>query len=439
MSGWQTIEQLKEKGITVYGNNILVSTSVNIYNPYNLILHDNIRVDDFTIISCKGKVEIFNNVHIGSHCMISSSTKIIFGKYSGISSGVKLFGGCDDFSGDSLTNPTIPTKYLNVQYGDIVLEEHVLVGSNSIILPNCLLKKGTVIAAMSLVKKNTEEWKMYGGCPIKFLKERNKGCLVMQQQLEFENTNAVEIKINTDVEIDKTKKTIFITGGSRGIGKAIALHFKNLDYNVIISYNKSIEFAKKLSESGIYIFKMDVTNYQQCKTVIKNITEKFNKIDVLINNAGILENQLFHKMNIDQWNSVINTNLNSLYMVTHNVIQYMIEKRSGKIINISSICGIKGSKGQTNYAASKHGVIGFTKSLALEYGDSNILVNCICPGLVETDMFHNINPKITDKIIQSNPIKKVINSFEIAKTCAFLAESEFCTGTIINVDCGMSC
>jgi len=186
MSGWQTIQELTEKGIVVYGKNILVSTSVNIYNPSNLILHDNIRIDDFTIISCKGKVEIFNNVHIGSHCMISSSTNIIFGNYSGISSGVKLFGNCDDFSGDFLTNPTIPRNFLNVQTGDIILEEHVLIGASSIVLPNCVLKKGTAIGALSLVKKNTEEWKIYGGTPIKFLKERNKGCILFQQQLEME-------------------------------------------------------------------------------------------------------------------------------------------------------------------------------------------------------------------------------------------------------------
>jgi len=448
MSGWQTIEQLKKKGITVYGKNVLVSTFVNIYNPSNLILHDNIRIDDFTVISCKGKVEIFNHVHIGSHCMVSSSTNVVFGNYVGISSGVKLFGGCDDFSGDFLTNPTIPKKYLNVQVGDIILEDHVLIGASSIILPNCVLKKGTAIAAMSLVKKNTEEWKIYGGCPIKFLKDRKKTCLIMQEQLELEENKKPEdpeiIKDNlkfesNELDIDKSKKTIFITGGSRGIGKAIAQHFKKLDYIVIVSYNKSVETANILSKEGIHCFKMDVTDYEECKKVVETIIEKFNKIDILVNNAGIIKNQLFHKMTIEQWKSVIDTNLNSMYMVTHNVIQNMIENKNGKIINISSICGLKGSKGQTNYSASKHGIVGFTKSLALEYCSSNILVNCICPALVETDMFHNINSKVTDKIVQSNPIKKVIEPLEIAKACAFLAESVFCTGTILNIDCGMNC
>ena len=453
MSGWLTIEELKKKGVTVHGTNIMVSTFVNIYNPSNLILHDHIRIDDFTLISCKGKVEIFNHVHIGSHCMISSSTNIIFGNYTGISSGVKLFGGCDDFSGEFLTNPTIPHKYLNVQTGDIILEDHVLLGASTIVLPNVVLRQGTAVAAMSLVKKDTEPWKMYGGCPVKILKDRKQNCLLLQEQLEAdekerlianENENKEEkeccVKQRDNLFVpDDSKQTIFITGGSRGIGKAIAIHFKKLDYNVIISYNKSVESAKDLQEQGIHIFKMDVTVFEECKSVVQTIVETFKKIDVLVNNAGVIENQLLHKMTPEQWSCVINTNLTSLYNVTHNVIQNMVENKKGNIINMSSISGIKGSKGQTNYAASKHGVVGFTKSLALEYSSSNILVNCICPGLVETDMFNNINAKVTDKIIQSNPIKKVICPSEIARACDFLVNSEFCTGTVLNIDCGMNC
>jgi len=144
-------------------------------------------------------------------------------------------------------------------------------------------------------------------------------------------------------------------------------------------------------------------------------------------------------MTHQQWLSVIDTNLNSLFNITNPVINNMLENKSGRIINISSIYGLKGSKGQTNYSASKHGIIGFTKSLALEYSNSNIFVNCICPGLVRTDMFGAINKKITDKIIESNPIKKVIEPVEIFKTCKFLIDSDVCTGTILNIDCGMNC
>jgi galactoside O-acetyltransferase len=190
MSNLYSIEDLKNIGVIVYGKNIKISKFVNIYNPKNLILHDNIRIDDFCIISCKGTIEIFNNVHISAQCFVSSATNIIFGNYSGISVGVKLFGGCDDFSGEYLTNPTIPNKYTNVIIGDIILKDHVLIGSNSIVLPNVILAEGTAIGSNSLVKKSTNEWKIYGGVPIKEIKDRSRNCLELQ--CEYEN----EIKLN---------------------------------------------------------------------------------------------------------------------------------------------------------------------------------------------------------------------------------------------------
>ena len=144
--------------------------------------------------------------------MITSSTNIIFGNYSGISSGVKLFGGCDDFSGKYLTNPTVPHKFLNVQIGDIILEDHVLIGSTSVVLPNVILKEGTCIGALSLVKKNTEPWKMYAGSPIKFLKNRSQECIFLQNELEKEekeknNKEKEEKEIqNEEKEIQNDKK-----------------------------------------------------------------------------------------------------------------------------------------------------------------------------------------------------------------------------------------
>lgn len=186
MSGWYTIEELKQQGVTVYGKNVLVSKFARIYNSPNLILHDHIRIDDFTIVSCKGTVEIFNYVHIGNMCSISSSTRIVMGNYSGLSSGVKLFGGCDDFSGEFLTNPTVPSKYLNVAVGDIILEDHALVGAGTVILPNVVLREGTSIGALSLVKKSTEPWKMYSGIPIKCIRDRSRRCLELQKELENE-------------------------------------------------------------------------------------------------------------------------------------------------------------------------------------------------------------------------------------------------------------
>lgn len=186
MSGYHTVDQLKEKGITVHGTNVLVSDCARIYNPKNLILHDNIRIDDFTIISCNGKVEIFNYVHIGSHCLISCSTNIIFCNYSGVSSGVKLFGSTDDYSGKFMSNAAVPNKYKNVTSGDIILEEHALIGANSVILPNVIVKKGTSTGAFTLLNKTTEEWKIYVGIPAKILRERDRNCLKLQHEIETE-------------------------------------------------------------------------------------------------------------------------------------------------------------------------------------------------------------------------------------------------------------
>lgn len=184
MSHLYSINELCEMGITIYGTNIKITKFVNIYNGKNLILHDNIRIDDFTIISCKGTIEIFNNVHISAQCFISSATKIIIGNYNSISVGCKLFGASDDFSGEYLTNPTIPEKYLNVLKGDIILKDHVLIGSNTVVLPNVILDEGTTIGCSSVVKNNTQPWKIYGGIPIKILKDRSKKCLELQ--IDFE-------------------------------------------------------------------------------------------------------------------------------------------------------------------------------------------------------------------------------------------------------------
>lgn len=179
-----SIKELSDIGITIYGTDIKINKSVKIYNPKNLILHDHIRIDDYTIISCGGKVEIFNFVHISSFCLIICKTNIIFKNYSGISSGVKLFGASDDYSGNFMSNPTVPEKYLNATIGDIILEEHALIGANSIILPNVTISHGTSVGAFTLINKTTEEWKMYVGIPARIIRERSKKCLELQHELE---------------------------------------------------------------------------------------------------------------------------------------------------------------------------------------------------------------------------------------------------------------
>ncbi len=184
MSYKYSLLQLKKMGITLLGKNIQISKLCRIYNPQNLILHNNIRIDDYTILSGEGNIEIKNYVHIGSHSTISSTQKIIFENFSGISSGVRLFGGTDDYSGKFLTNPTVPKEYLGIFKGNIILEPHVIVGANSVILPNIILKEGTAIGSQSLVNKSTEPWSIYGGSPAKFIKERKKDCLVLEEILK---------------------------------------------------------------------------------------------------------------------------------------------------------------------------------------------------------------------------------------------------------------
>jgi acetoacetyl-CoA reductase len=235
------------------------------------------------------------------------------------------------------------------------------------------------------------------------------------------------------------KKNILITGGATGIGYNLALNFNKLNYNVIITYNNSVDNIKNLEENNIDCYKLEITDYNECQNITKNILEKYKNIDILINNIGILNNALFHKMTYDQWNNVIDVNLKSIYNITHPIINNMLLNKYGRIINISSISGLKGSKGQTNYCSSKFGIVGFTKSLALDYANSNITVNCICPSLVNTDLIKSIKPEILDKIINNIPIKKLIEPYEIFKICNLIIDSEYSTGSVYNIDCGMNC
>jgi acetyltransferase-like isoleucine patch superfamily enzyme len=185
MSNLYTIEELEKMGVQMFGKNIKISRFVNIYNPKNLVLHDNIRIDDFTIISCKGIIEIFNFVHISAQCFISSSTKIIIGNFSAISVGTKIFGGCDDFSGEFLANPTIPSEYTNVKTGDILIGDNVIIGSNSVMMPDIIIEEGAVIGANSLINKNCSSWNIYAGTPIKFIKNRSKNCLEILEKFKI--------------------------------------------------------------------------------------------------------------------------------------------------------------------------------------------------------------------------------------------------------------
>ena len=185
MSNCYSLQYLKKIGVNLLGSNIKISKYARIYNPKNLTIHDNVRIDDFTIISCKGKIEIYNNVHISAQCFISSSTNIIIHSYSSISVGVKLFGSNDDYSGNFMANPTVPKQFLNVTNGDIIIEKHSIIGSNSVILPNITIAEGTAIGCQSFVNKPTDNWKIYAGSPIKYIKNRNRNCLVLEEEYKL--------------------------------------------------------------------------------------------------------------------------------------------------------------------------------------------------------------------------------------------------------------
>ena len=188
------------------------------------------------------------------------------------------------------------------------------------------------------------------------------------------------------------RKVALITGGSRGIGKAIAKKFAKEGYDIVINYvSESAELGKVKEEMienrnvDILFVKADVTNYNGCEEMIKEVINKFGRIDVLVNNAGITKDGLLMRMKEEDFDKVIEVNLKGTFNVTKNVIPYMMKQRSGKIVNISSVVGIGGNAGQANYAASKAGIIGFTKSVAKELASRNILANCVAPGFIKTD------------------------------------------------------
>lgn len=240
-------------------------------------------------------------------------------------------------------------------------------------------------------------------------------------------------------------KVALITGATRGIGKQIALTLAKEGYDIAINYrkeNEDLENTKKeLAEIGVEVLAVqgDVSNYEDCERFVKQVIEKFGHIDVLVNNAGITRDSLLIRMKEEDFKQVVDTNLGGTFNVTKNVISYMMKAHSGRIINISSVVGVAGNAGQTNYSASKAGIIGFTKSLAKEVASRNILVNAIAPGFIETDMTGVLKEEIRNEIAKNIPIKRMGSAEEVAKVVKFLAseDSSYVTGQVINVDGGM--
>ena len=240
-------------------------------------------------------------------------------------------------------------------------------------------------------------------------------------------------------------KCALITGATRGIGKQIAITLAKQGYNIALNYrkeNEELENTKKeIGEIGVQVLavKGDVANFEDCEKFVKQTIERFEQIDVLVNNAGITKDMLLMRMKKEDFEQVIDTNLVGTFNVTKNVVPYMMKARSGRIINISSVVGISGNAGQTNYSASKAGIIGFTKSLAKEIASRNILVNAVAPGFIETNMTDVLKDDVKQEIAKNIPLKRMGTAQDVANVVKFLAsdDSSYITGQVINVDGGM--
>ncbi len=232
---------------------------------------------------------------------------------------------------------------------------------------------------------------------------------------------------------------VLITGGTRGIGRAVAQRFKEVGAKVYItgtSQEKTLKVAEELGVSG---FKMDVSDREEVKKRVAEIVEVEGRIDVLVNNAGITKDSLFIRMKDEDWDRVVEVNLNGVYNVSRAVVPVMVKKRKGVIINISSVVGFTGNVGQVNYSATKSALIGFTKSLAKELGGRGIRVNCVAPGYITTDMTKKIPEKIKSELIKSIPLRREGEPKEVADACLFLASdmASYITGTTLHVNGGL--
>jgi 3-oxoacyl-[acyl-carrier protein] reductase len=241
-------------------------------------------------------------------------------------------------------------------------------------------------------------------------------------------------------------KTALITGGSRGIGEAIVLKFAEHGANIAFTYLSSEERANalvhKLEGMGIKAkaYKSDAADYAAAEALAADVLKEFGTIDICVNNAGISRDNLLIKVSPEQWDEVMQANLKSVFNLTKQVIRPMMKQRSGSIINLSSIVGVKGNPGQSSYAASKAGIIGFTKSIALEYAGRNVRCNAVAPGFIETDMTHYLKDGEAEQWFSKIPMSRFGKPEEVADVCLFLASnmSGYVTGQVISTCGGMN-
>lgn len=236
-------------------------------------------------------------------------------------------------------------------------------------------------------------------------------------------------------------KVVVVTGGSRGIGAEIVKFLAKLDYKVVLNYNKSESYAQDVKKelNNVEIFKADVSKKEEANALIDFAIKKYGKIDVLINNAGIAQTKLFTEITDEDWKDIIDTNLNSAFYCSREAVKNMIHNKSGLIINISSIWGITGASCEVAYSTSKAAINGFTKALAKELGPSNIRVNAIAPGIINTAMNSYLSEDELKNIKEEIPLEKIGNPVDIAKCVKWLIEDNYTTGQIISINGGWIC
>ena len=241
-------------------------------------------------------------------------------------------------------------------------------------------------------------------------------------------------------------KVAVVTGGSRGIGRAIALEFAERGAAVVVNYNSSPDAAeevvKKIQEAGgkAAAFKADVSDFKQAESLVKFAVDTFGDLSILVNNAGITRDQLIMMMPETDWDAVINTNLKSTFNCSKAAVKHMMRKRTGRIINMASVAGQMGNPGQTNYSASKAGLIGLTRSLSRELAGRKVTINAVAPGFIESDMTAALGPMVIDEAKKRIPAKRLGTGEDVAAAVVFLASSDasYITGQVLTVDGGMT-
>ncbi|MFH1460739.1 MAG: 3-oxoacyl-[acyl-carrier-protein] reductase [Candidatus Omnitrophota bacterium] len=243
-----------------------------------------------------------------------------------------------------------------------------------------------------------------------------------------------------------SNKTAIITGGSRGIGRACCIAFAQAGANVVFTYNSNKTAAEKTEKElkklgfGVLSIQADVKDYDQCRGVVEKTIEKFGQLDIVLNNAGITRDKALIMMTLDDWKDVIDTNLGGVFNMSKAAAVTLLKQKQGCIINMSSISGITGLPRQTNYSASKAGIIGFSKALAKEVAPYNVRVNVVAPGYINTDMVSALKESVKDEIKKIIPAKQIGTPEDVAKTCVFLAsdDAKYIFGEVIKIDGGLA-